>query len=71
MGEQVLNVDDTEKMQEEVAKLEEKIHKISNKLQNEGFLSRVPAAMIEKEQSKLKKFQRACADLKAKIRTAD
>lgn len=41
------------KLQEEVDHLEEEIHRITNKLQNEGFISRVPAAMIEKEQKKL------------------
>jgi valyl-tRNA synthetase len=41
------------KLQEEVDHIEDEIHRITNKLQNEGFISRVPAAMIEKEQKKL------------------
>lgn len=44
---------DMTKLQEEAEHLEEEIHRITNKLQNEGFISRVPAAMIEKEQKKL------------------
>ena len=68
MGEQALNADNVDKIREEVSKLEEEIHKISNKLQNDGFLSRVPAAMIEKEQHKLEKFQQACSELKSRLK---
>ena len=67
MGEQALNTDNVDKIREEVSRLEEEIHKISNKLQNDGFLSRVPAAMIEKEQHKLEKFQQACSELKSRL----
>ena len=70
MSEQALNTDNFDKIREEVSKLEEEIHKISNKLQNDGFLSRVPAAMIEKEQHKLERFQQACSDLKARLKQA-
>ena len=70
MGEQALNTDNVDKIREEVSKLEEEIHKISNKLQNDGFLSRVPAAMIEKEQYKLEKFQQACSELKSRLKQA-
>jgi valyl-tRNA synthetase len=70
MGEQALNTDNIDKIREEVSRLEEEIHKISNKLQNDGFLSRVPAAMIEKEQHKLEKFQQACSELKSRLKQA-
>ena len=70
MGEQALNTDNVDKIREEVSRLEEEIHKISNKLQNDGFLSRVPAAMIEKEQHKLEKSQQACSELKSRLKQA-
>ena len=70
MGEQALNTDNVDKIREEVSRLEEEIHKISNKLQNDGFLSRVPAALIEKEQHKLEKFQQACSELKSRLKQA-
>lgn len=71
MGEHVLDKSVNENMRQQVSKLEEEIHKISNKLKSEGYLSRVPAAIIEKEQCKLEQFQQACSDLKMKIRAVD
>lgn len=71
MGEHVLDKSVNENMRQQVSKLEEEIHKICNKLKSEGYLSRVPAAIIEKEQSKLEQFQQACSDLKTKIRAVD
>lgn len=51
----------------EVQRLEDEIHRISNKLNNEGFLARVPAAFIEKEQKKMAAFQKDQARLKQKL----
>jgi valyl-tRNA synthetase len=51
----------------EVERLEDEIHRIANKLNNDGFISRVPAAMIEKEQKKKASFERDQAKLKEKI----
>ncbi|WP_430462813.1 hypothetical protein ACQUQU_08490 [Thalassolituus sp. LLYu03] len=51
----------------EVERLENEIHRISNKLNNEGFLARVPAAFIEKEQKKMAAFLKDQARLKEKI----
>jgi len=56
MAELASNADQQTQLQSELARVEEDIHKIENKLQNEGFMSRVPAAMIEKEQTKLARF---------------
>ncbi|MCT7357636.1 hypothetical protein [Thalassolituus pacificus] len=51
----------------EVQRLEDEIHRITNKLNNDGFISRVPAAMIEKEQKKKASFEHDHARLKEKI----
>ncbi|PHS61875.1 MAG: hypothetical protein COB09_16850 [Thalassobium sp.] len=51
----------------EVQRLEDEIHRIANKLNNDGFISRVPAAMIEKEQKKKASFEHDQARLKEKI----
>ena len=71
MPEQIAQTQDTAQLQDEVARLEEEIHRITNKLQNDGFLSRVPAAMIEKEQKKLARFEQVLKELIAKIRALD
>jgi len=67
MGEQTLKADDVDKLRDEVSRLEDEIHRITNKLQNDGFISRVPAALIEKEQDKLRKYEKACKNLKAQL----
>lgn len=51
----------------EIQRLEEEIHRIANKLNNDGFISRVPAALIEKEQKKKARFEQDQARLKEKI----
>jgi len=70
MGEQTLKADDVDKLRDEVSRLEDEIHRITNKLQNDGFISRVPAALIEKEQDKLKKYEKACKNLRAQLKEA-
>ncbi|MEK9712248.1 MAG: hypothetical protein VW258_06755 [Thalassolituus sp.] len=59
---------DPVQLQDEVSRLEDEIHRITNKLQNEGFISRVPAAMIEKEQTKLAKYEKACKTLRSQLK---
>ena len=67
MTEQADNAQILTRLAEEVERLEGEIHKISNKLNNEGFLARVPAAFIEKEQKKMAVFQHNQAKIKEKI----
>jgi len=67
MSEATVPAKENVSIQDEIARLEEEIHKISNKLQNEGFIARVPAAMIEKEQKKLAKCEKQQKALKAQI----
>lgn len=51
--------EDIERLQEQVDLLEQEAQKISNKLANDGFVSRAPAAKIEAEKDRLQK----CRDL--------
>lgn len=62
--------EDITQLQDEATHLEEEIHRITNKLQNEGFLSRVPAAMIEKEQKKLAELEKKQKTLQAQMKEA-
>jgi len=55
------------RLKEEVERLENEIHRISNKLNNDGFISRVPAAMIEKEQKKRAVYEKQQAKLREKL----
>ena len=55
------------RLNEEVERLEDEIHRIANKLNNDGFISRVPAAMIEKEQKKMAAFRQKQTELREKL----
>lgn len=61
------SAEELNRLKAEVQRLEDEIHRITNKLNNDGFISRVPAAMIEKEQKKKAGFEQDQARLKAKI----
>lgn len=54
-------------LQSELARLEDEINRIANKLNNAGFINRVPAALIEKEQQKMAGFQKLQAQIQQKI----
>lgn len=56
------------RIEEEILRVEEEIHRIANKLNNDGFISRVPAAMIEKEQKKMAKYEEHRNKLQEKMR---
>ena len=71
MAELASNADQQTQLQSELARVEEDIHKIENKLQNEGFMSRVPAAMIEKVQTKLARFTAEKAEILKQIAELD
>lgn len=54
----------------EVERLDNDIQRIANKLKSEGFVTRVPAAMIENEQKKLAQFECQKSDIEEQIRSA-
>ena len=51
----------------EIARLENEIHRISNKLNNSGFVSKAPAATIEKENIRLAGFEENLQQLQAEL----
>lgn len=59
----IAHTDDKEVMNDpqwlhcELDKLNEEIHRIENKLANPGFVSKAPAAFIEKEKTRLSEFK--------------
>lgn len=54
-------------LQAELARLDDEINRIANKLNNAGFINRVPAALIEKEQQKMAGYQKLQAQIQQKI----
>ncbi|WP_265574613.1 hypothetical protein [Venatoribacter cucullus] len=58
-------------LQAELARLDDEINRIANKLNNAGFITRVPAALIEKEQKKMAGFQKLQAQIQQKISQAN
>lgn len=54
-------------LNEQIANLEDEIHRISNKLNNSGFVSKAPAATIEKEKNRLADFEKDLQALQAKL----
>lgn len=58
-------------LQAELARLDDEISRIANKLNNSGFITRVPAALIEKEQKKMAGFQKLQAQIQQKISQAN
>ena len=62
---------DTEKerarLTAELAKAEGEIERIKKKLENEGFVSKAPAAVVEGERAKLAKYTDTCDTLRAAI----
>lgn len=54
-------------LNEQIAHLEDEIHRISNKLNNSGFVSKAPAATIEKEKNRLADFEKDLQALQAKL----
>lgn len=61
------NAQEITRLHAELARLEDEINRIANKLNNSGFINRVPAALIEKEQKKMAGFQKMQAQLQQKI----
>ena len=47
----------SDSLNDKIAQLEHEIQRISNKLGNSGYVSKAPAAAIEKERIRLEKFE--------------
>ena len=47
------------RLEGELARMNDEISRIEKKLSNEGFVSKAPAAVVEGEKSKLKKYTEA------------
>ncbi|WP_028292853.1 valine--tRNA ligase [Oceanobacter kriegii] len=55
------------RLTKELEKLEKEVSRIANKLGNEGFVAKAPAAVIEKEKEKLTGYERDQAKIKEQI----
>lgn len=55
------------RLSKEVAKLEQEIKSIEGKLQNQGFVSKAPAAVVEKERQRSSEAQASVAKLKEQL----
>ncbi|UTW46961.1 hypothetical protein [Bacterioplanoides sp. SCSIO 12839] len=49
---------------DQITQLEQEIQRISNKLSNSGYVSKAPAAAIEKERIRLEKFEQSLKTLR-------
>jgi valyl-tRNA synthetase len=56
---------------EQMEQIETDIHRISNKLNNDGFMSKAPAAFVEKERDKLTALKKQQAKVKAQLNAAE
>ena len=54
-------------LNDEISRLENEIHRISNKLNNSGFVSKAPAATIEKEKNRLAGFEKDLQQLQSRL----
>ncbi len=55
------------RIEKDRAGLEKEIQKIKGKLQNEGFLAKAPAAVVEKEKAKLAEYEEKVGALKERL----
>lgn len=60
--------DDIHHIQTKIERIESDIQRITNKLNNDGFIARVPAAMIENEQKKMAQFEQEKRELEIQMR---
>lgn len=58
MADTIDKEEELNRLNEEISRLENEIHRISNKLNNDGFVSKAPAATIEKEKLRLASFEK-------------
>ncbi|MBE0484317.1 MAG: hypothetical protein IBX52_12545 [Bacterioplanes sp.] len=68
MSAPLTKTDDIHHIQTKIERIESDIQRITNKLNNDGFIARVPAAMIENEQKKMAQFEREKRELEIQMR---
>ena len=56
-----------ERLEKEKAKLQKELARSNGMLKNEKFLSKAPAAKVEEEKEKLKKYEQMMADVEARL----
>ena len=56
-----------ERLEKEKAKLQKELARSNGMLKNEKFLSKAPAAKVEEEKAKLKKYEQMMADVEARL----
>ncbi|MDQ2823922.1 MAG: hypothetical protein M3R29_00530, partial [Verrucomicrobiota bacterium] len=54
-----------ERLQKEIAKLEEELRTVKGKLQNKSFIDRAPGAVVEEHRQRQKDFSEQLAKLQA------
>lgn len=57
-----------ERLQKEKSKLEKEVSRVIGKLNNEGFVSKAPAHLLEEEQEKAAKYQEMLTTVEARIK---
>ena len=63
-----INIDkEFSQLHSEIERLTNEVHRISNKLNNGGYLSKAPAAAVEKEQKKMAELEKTISDLQASL----
>jgi valyl-tRNA synthetase len=58
---------ENERLQKELARMDAEVHRSESKLVNEQFVSKAPAAIVEKERSKLEEARSAREKLRTQI----
>lgn len=56
------------RLQEEITQLEHDIQRISNKLNNDGFILKAPASFVEKEQKKMAALEQKQITMKKQLK---
>ena len=59
------------RLQEEIEQLDHDIQRISNKLNNDGFIVKAPASIVEKEQKKMAAFEQKQIKMKKQLKAIE
>tara|TARA_B100001250_G_scaffold389199_1_gene388099 strand:- start:1721 stop:1942 length:222 start_codon:yes stop_codon:yes gene_type:complete len=59
------------RLHEEIEQLDHDIQRISNKLNNDGFIVKAPASVVEKEQKKMAAFEQKQMKMKKQLKAIE